>query len=271
MNLCTAVERSTLHTHNRTCLRQPAGAYTYIAASEATCCAIGQYQGSMFEPIYILVRPLRGTNRRKGETVVGQTRQLNVYNQSSTVASKTSKRDAVVHASNVLCPCQTRFKLYIHTVVLPSYTSLNLDTVPSFGLQRKHGPAASRLMARAAGKSTFHHHLAQVSASASPSVYPPTGSRSVLATRFLLTSTSSRSSYHSKSPKSPNPTNLPTYPAAPPTTRPPPKHTDNQPDLSTTQHIRASPERSPTSCRSSSSSTACQTNPTLASSPPPPA
>ena len=225
----------------------------------------------MFEPIYILVRPLRGTNRRKGETVVGQTRQLNVYNQSSTVASKTSKRDAVVHASNVLCPCQTRFKLYIHTVVLPSYTSLNLDTVPSFGLQRKHGPAASRLMARAAGKSTFHHHLAQVSASASPSVYPPTGSRSVLATRFLLTSTSSRSSYHPKSPKSPNPTNLPTYPAAPPTTRPPPKHTDNQPDLSTTQHIRASPERSPTSCRSSSSSTACQTNPTLASSPPPPA
>ena len=191
MNLCTAVERSTLHTHNRTCLRQPAGAYTYIAASEATCCAIGQYQGSTFEPIYILVRPLRGTNRRKGETVVGQTRQLNVYNQSSTVASKTSKRDAVVHASNVLCPCQTRFKLYIHTVVLPSYTSLNLDTVPSFGLQRKHGPAASRLMARAAGKSTFHHHLAQVSASASPSVYPPTGSRSVLATRFLLTSTSS--------------------------------------------------------------------------------
>lgn len=270
MNLCTAVERSTLHTHNRTCLRQPAGAYTYIAASEATCCAIGQYQGSTFEPIYILVRPLRGTNRRKGETVVGQTRQLNVYNQSSTVASKTSKRDAVVHASNVLCPCQTRFKLYIHTVVLPSYTSLNLDTVPSFGLQRKHGPAASRLMA-AAGKSTFHHHLAQVSASASPSVYPPTGSRSVLATRFLLTSTSSRSSYHPKSPKSPNPTNLPTYPAAPPTTRPPPKHTDNQPDLSTTQHIRASPERSPTSCRSSSSSTACQTNPTLASSPPPPA
>lgn len=214
---------------------------------------------------------MRGTNRRKGETVVGQTRQLNVYNQSSTVASKTSKRDAVVHASNVLCPCQTRFKLYIHTVVLPSYTSLNLDTVPSFGLQRKHGPAASRLMARAAGKSTFHHHLAQVSASASPSVYPPTGSRSVLATRFLLTSTSSRSSYHPKSPKSPNPTNLPTYPAAPPTTRPPPKHTDNQPDLSTTQHIRASPERSPTSCRSSSSSTACQTNPTLASSPPPPA
>lgn len=242
-----------------------------MSSSEATCCAIGQYQGSMFEPIYILVRPLRGTNRRKGETVVGQTRQLNVYNQSSTVASKTSKRDAVVHASNVLCPCQTRFKLYIHTVVLPSYTSLNLDTVPSFGLQRKHGPAASRLMARAAGKSTFHHHLAQVSASASPSVYPPTGSRSVLATRFLLTSTSSRSSYHPKSPKSPNPTNLPTYPAAPPTTRPPPKHTDNQPVISTTQHIRPSPERSPTSCRSSSSSTACQTNPTLASSPPPPA
>ena len=175
----------------------------------------------------------------------------------------------MVHASNVLCPCQTRFKLYIHTVVLPSYTSLNLDTVPSFGLQRKHGPAASRLMARAAGKSTFHHHLAQVSASASPSVYPPTGSRSVLATRFLLTSTSSRSSYHPKSPKSPNPTNLPTYPAAPPTTRPPPKHTDNP-----AQNTTTAPPRQPREIANKLQiklvlSRACLTNPTDVSSPSP--
>jgi hypothetical protein len=157
----------------------------------------------MFEPIYILVRPLRGTNRRKGETVVGQTRQLNVYNQSSTVASKTSKRDAVIHASTVLCPCQTRYKL--HTVYTQSFFPLILLSIPtrslpSFGLQRKHGPAASRLMA-AAGKSTFHHHLAQVSASSSPSVYPPTYWISPCLSRTLSSSPRPpRSSYHSKSP-----------------------------------------------------------------------
>jgi hypothetical protein len=228
----------------------------------------------MFEPIYILVRPLRGTNRRKGETVVGQTRQLNVYNQSSTVASKTSKRDAVIHASTVLCPCQTRYKL--HTVYTQSFFPLILLSIPtrslpSFGLQRKHGPAASRLMA-AAGKSTFHHHLAQVSASSSPSVYPPTYCISSCLSRTLPPHLDLLAPLTIPTlPIQSNPTNLPTYPAAPPTTRPPPKHTDNQPDLFTTAHIRASPERSPTSCRSSSSSTACQTNPTLASSPPPPA
>jgi hypothetical protein len=100
-----------------------------------------------------------------------------------------------------------------------------------------------------------------VSSSASASVCRPAVSTSVLAARFLFSPRPPpRPPQHLLPFQLANPTKpiRPNTPPSPPTSRPPsPNHTDD----STTAHIRASPERSPTSCRSSSPSRACQTKP----------